>query len=134
MAVLDRDAALTDLLLAVISHWLTGEAGHDIFIAQSLVEMLDLLVYSRAFWTRFKASPQGLADFIKLQKRPDMTAATRSKALKIIKALSLPRHEQLPAPPSHLMQDRRALAIGLDHVGPTGALQQQSQLMPIYDL
>lgn len=73
MAVLDRDPALTDLLMAVISHWLSGDAGRDMFISQSLIEILDLLVYSRAFWTKFKASQAVLGDFIKLQKRPEVS-------------------------------------------------------------
>ena len=54
---LDKESHLVDLLISVIQFWLSNDTlRSELFIAQSLIEMLDGLIYSKRFWLKFKES------------------------------------------------------------------------------
>ena len=63
------------------------------------------MVYCPDFWNKFKNSDV-LHIFIQLQMRPDISAMTKQKILKIIQILSLRDSKQLPAPPANLRPRR----------------------------
>lgn len=90
--------------------------------------MLDMLIYSYRFWQNFKNS-EALNIFIKAQQKfgnDNLSAAMRTKALKIIKNLSLINHDQLP-PRDDDMGGRYQQFPTRDYVDPNrGVLPQQS--------
>lgn len=55
--VFDANPHLADLFISVVSFWL-GEQDikSEAFVIQSLVELLEVLVYSPTFWTKFKGA------------------------------------------------------------------------------
>jgi hypothetical protein len=62
--IFDRNPSLVDLLIAVIHYWLSSpHIKQEVFVLQSLIEFLDIIVYSPNFWMKFKGS-QALNLFI----------------------------------------------------------------------
>lgn len=91
----NRNQHLVDLLISVVKYWISDRhLSQDLYIIQIVIEMLDILIYSRRFWQNFKNS-EALNIFIKSQSKfnnENLSAAMRTKALKIIKNLSLIDH------------------------------------------
>jgi len=136
LSVFEANPHLVDLFVAVVQHWLSSRSiNSELFIIQTLTELMDLMVYSPRFWNAFKNNSQIVNLFIGTQARPDMSAMTKSKILRIIKILSLRDHGQLPAPSSNLMRPRHdPNQMNRDYIGAeTGALPQTSALMPVYE-
>ena len=80
----DQNPHLVELLLSVVHYWLSHpQLKQELFIVQSLIEFLDLMVYSERFWVTFKGS-KALNIFIQTQLRQDLSAITKSKVLRII--------------------------------------------------
>ena len=91
----NKNQHLVDLLISVLKYWMSDPyLSADFYITQIVIEMLDMLIYSRRFWQQFKSS-EALNIFIKAQQRiknDQSNVAMRTKALKIIKNLSLVNH------------------------------------------
>ena len=50
-----KNGHLVDLLISMIHYWMSEPAlNTDVFIIQTVIEMLDNLVYSHKFWQKFK--------------------------------------------------------------------------------
>lgn len=56
--VFDQNPYLVDLFIAMITYWLQEPSiKQELFIVQSVAELLDAMVYSHIFWQTFKQSP-----------------------------------------------------------------------------
>lgn len=133
--IFDQSPHLVDLFISVITFWLTEPTiKKEMFVVQSLIELLDALVYSPTFWNKFKHA-QILHSFIQIQLRPDLNTMTKSKILRIIQILSLREHRLIPAPPENL-RPKHDESFNRDRIDKWdgGVLPQQSQLQPVYEV
>jgi len=49
---------LVELFISIVTFWLTDPSiKKEIFVVQTLAELLDAMVYSEEFWNRFKHAP-----------------------------------------------------------------------------
>ena len=62
-----QDNSVSDLLFALLNHWLLSpDTFANFYLTQSVIELSDLLVYSKSIWQKFKSSQQTLQAFIQL--------------------------------------------------------------------
>jgi len=56
--IFDKFPHLVDLFISLMTFWLTEPLiKKEVFVIQTLVELLDAMVYSQEFWARFKSAP-----------------------------------------------------------------------------
>lgn len=62
-----NDGSVAELLFAMLNHWLLSpDTFANFYLTQSVIELTDLLVYSKPIWQKFKSSQQTLQAFIQL--------------------------------------------------------------------
>jgi len=53
--IFDMYPHLVDLFISIVGYWLTEPSiKQEVFVLQSLIEILEAMVYSFEFWSKFK--------------------------------------------------------------------------------
>jgi hypothetical protein len=86
------NGVLCDLTMHMIRLWVEEFVDTDSFILTSVVELLEILLYSQRFWQSLKQAPMTTAKLLNISKRPTINALVKTKIMTVVTLASKPSY------------------------------------------